>query len=361
LSFSLNGPPRLITSEIPTPCATAKPAKPANSNWREAVRPFQRPSLWRSAWQLTNSIGGYALLWIGMYFTSQISLWLTALLAVLAGGFLVRIFIIFHDCTHNSFFRSSKANEAWGTITGILSFSPYHQWKWEHATHHAHSGDLDHRGLGDIWTMTVREYQESSRLTKLRYRLNRNPIVLFLIAPIILFVVIHRIVSPGASRKAAHSVHLTSAAIIVLAAALILAFGWKAYLVAQLTILFVSSGSGVWLFYIQHQFEGVSWERNEEWNFAEAALQGSSFYRLPKILQWFSGNIGFHHLHHLSPLIPNYRLEDCHMTHEAFQAAPQVTLLTSLKSFNYRLWDEEERRLVGFSHLKKCHAAAPVD
>jgi omega-6 fatty acid desaturase (delta-12 desaturase) len=182
-------------------------------------------------------------------------------------------------------------------------------------------------------------------------------VVLFLVAPLFLFLVVHRSVTPGASVKAARSVHLTTAAIVVLAAALILVFGWKAWLVAQLTTLFVAAGAGVWLFYVQHQFEGVAWERNENWNFAEAALQGSSFYRLPKILQWFSGNIGFHHLHHLSPQIPNYRLEDCHNTHALFQSAPQVTLRTSLKSFNFRLWDEEERRLVGFDHLKKARAA----
>jgi len=327
-------------------------SSPAEHAWKRIVHTFQQPSASRSAWQITNSVGGYLLLWGIMYVTSAISYWLTVPLAILAGGFLVRIFIIFHDCTHNSFFRSRKANEVCGFITGVLCFTPYNHWKWEHTIHHAHAGDLDSRGFGDVWTLTVEEYLRASRLTKLRYRLTRNPVFLFLIVPLVLFFVVNRIPSPKAGVKARRSVHYTNLAIAALAAMLIWIFAWRAYLVIQMTAVFVAAGTGVWLFYIQHQFEGVTWERKEDWNFAHAALQGSSYYRLPRILQWFSGNIGFHHIHHLSPHIPNYNLEDCHKADPLFQRVPPITLATSLKSLNFHLWDEKSRKLVGFSHLK---------
>lgn len=340
-----------------SPTDVGQPTDPAaqpsrEPSWRAALMPFHRSVFLRSLWQLTNTLGGYALLWTLMYFTSQISLWLTVPFAVLAGGFLVRIFIIFHDCTHNSFFRSGRANEWWGFLTGVLCFTPYHHWKWEHTIHHAHSGDLDHRGFGDVWTLTVDEYLKASAFTRFRYRINRNPIILFIIAPIVLFLFLQRVPSAKASTRAKCSVHLTTLAILGLGLVLSSIFGFGSYLVMQLLVLFVAASAGVWLFYVQHQFEGVAWERHENWDFAEAALRGSSFYRLPKILQWFSGNIGFHHLHHLSPQIPNYRLEDCHESHPMFNTVAEVTLRSSLKSFQFRLWDEQDRQLVGFGHLK---------
>jgi len=322
-------------------------------SWRRSIAPFQKSVLLRSLWQLTNTLGGYALLWAAMYFVSHISVWLALPLAVLAGGFLIRLFIIFHDCTHNSFFRSSRANEWWGFLTGVLCFTPYHHWKWQHSVHHAHSGDLDHRGMGDVWTLTVDEYLEASRFTRLRYRLARNPVLLFLLAPAVLFIVLQRIPSREASPRSVRSVHFTTLMIIAVGVALSQAFGWKAYLLLQFLTVFIAASAGVWLFYIQHQFEDVEWERNGSWDFTDAALRGSSYYCLPRILQWFSGNIGFHHLHHLSPQIPNYHLEDCHRTHPLFRTVPVVTLRSSLKSFRFRLWDEQARQLVGFDHLKK--------
>jgi len=344
------------THENPPP---NEEATSESQGWRKAILPYQRSVFRRSLWQLANTLGGYVLLWVIMFYTARYSLWLTLPIAALAGGFLVRIFIIFHDCTHNSFFRSRRANEIWGSLTGVLCFTPFHHWKWQHTVHHAHSGDLDQRGLGDIWTLTVDEYLAASRFTRLRYRLNRNPIVLFLIAPIFLFLVLHRVPSRGASARARNSVHLTTFAILGLGGVLSLMFGWQSFLIIQCTVLFVAASAGVWLFYVQHQFEGVEWERNENWNFAEAALRGSSFYRLPRILQWFSGNIGFHHLHHLSPQIPNYHLEACHGTHPLFGTVPEITLRSSLKSFHFRLWDEHERRLVGFEHLQDLKSEGP--
>lgn len=329
------------------------PPAPEHAPWRATIRKYQRSCLKRSSWQLVNTLGGLLLLWIAMIFVAKISLWLVLPLAVLTGGFLVRIFIIFHDCTHNSFFRSRRANTFWGTVTGVFCFTPYHHWKWEHSVHHAHSGDLDSRGMGDVWTMTVDEYLKASPFTKLRYRINRNPVFLFLIAPPLLFILLHRIPAKGASARAIRSVHFTTLAILLFGGAVAWTIGWAPYLVMQFTSMYVASVAGVWLFYIQHQFEGVTWERNEEWDFAEAAINGSSFYRLPKILQWFSGNIGFHHMHHLSPGIPNYHLEECHSENSFFQTAPTIGLRDSLKSFKYRLWDEKSRQLVGFEHLRK--------
>jgi omega-6 fatty acid desaturase (delta-12 desaturase) len=273
-------------------------------------------------------------------------------LAVLAGGFLVRVFIIFHDCGHGSFFKSRKANNVLGIITGMLTFTPYHHWRREHATHHATSGDLDRRGTGDLWTMTVQEYLESSRSKRFAYRLARNPLVLFVVAPLFLLLVKHRFPKADAGRQERRGVYGTNLALLGLALALIAAFGLKSYLIIQLTVLLVAGSAGFWLFYVQHQFEGGYWEHGKEWDYTAAALKGSSFYKLPRVLQWFSGNIGYHHLHHLSSRIPNYHLEKCHEADPLFQSVPPVTLFASLKSLTFRLWDEQRRRLVGYDHLR---------
>ena len=320
--------------------------------WKEIVARYQRPSVMRAAWQIINTLVPYVGLWFLMYLTVSVSWWLTIPLAVLAGGFLVRAFIIFHDCGHGSFFKSQGANHILGAITGVLTFTPYFHWRWEHAIHHSSSGDLDRRGTGDVWTLTVQEYLESSRWKKFFYRLARNPFVLFVLAPLFLFLIWQRIPNPKAGLRERLSVYLTNCALLVVAGGLIWALGFKAYLIIQLTVLMVAGSAGVWLFYVQHQFEGVYWERGDNWDYATAALQGSSFYKLPKILQWFSGNIGFHHIHHLSPRIPNYHLEKCHEAEPLFQTVKPVTLFSSFKSFTFRLWDEQRRKLVGYSHLR---------
>lgn len=322
------------------------------SKWKEIVARYQKASVGRAVWQLVNTLVPYAGLWYLMYLSLSVSWWLVVPLAILAGGFLVRAFIIFHDCGHGSFFKSSKANHIWGAITGVLTFTPYYHWRWEHSIHHSSSGDLDRRGTGDVWTLTVQEYLESSRWKRFAYRLNRNPIILFVIAPIILFVFWQRIPKPKAGLRERLSVYWTNLGLGLIAAGLIWAFGWKAYLIIQLIVLMVAGSTGVWLFYVQHQFEGVYWERGENWDYATAALKGSSFYKLPKLLQWFSGNIGFHHIHHLSPRIPNYHLEKCHDAEPLFQTVKPVTLFASFKSFTFRLWDEQRRKLVGYGHLR---------
>jgi len=325
--------------------------------WKEIVARYQKPAIGRGIWQIVNTIVPYVALWVLAYFSLRVSWWLTVPLAVLAGGFLVRIFIIFHDCGHGSFFKSRRANDILGFVTGVIAFTPYYHWRWEHSLHHSTSGDLDRRGKGDVWTLTVQEYLEASRWKRFAYRLARNPLVLFVIAPLFLFLIRERFPTAGASRRERHSVYWTNLAVLSLAAGLSWIFGIKAYLLIQLIITSVAGSAGVWLFYVQHQFEGVYWERAEEWDYTTAALQGSSFYKLPKVLQWFSGNIGFHHIHHLSPRIPNYYLEKCHKAEPLFQTVKPVTLFSSLKSFTFRLWDEQRRKLVGYRHLRTIRRA----
>jgi omega-6 fatty acid desaturase (delta-12 desaturase) len=321
--------------------------------WKQIVAQYQKPAVWRGVWQVVNTLVPYAVLWWLMYWSLSVSYWLTLPLIVLAGGFLVRIFIIFHDCGHGSFFKSRLANDILGCITGVLTFTPYYQWRWEHSIHHACAGDLDRRGTGDVWTLTVQEYLEASRWKKFAYRLARNPLVLFVLAPLFLFVCMQRVPLRRGAPRELYSVYATNVALILMAAGLIELFGWEAYLTIQLSVLMVAGAAGVWLFYVQHQFEGVYWERKENWDYTRAALQGSSFYKLPRVLQWFSGNIGFHHIHHLSPRIPNYHLEKCHHADPLFQTVKPVTLWGSLKSLTFRLWDERRQRLVGYRVLRE--------
>jgi acyl-lipid omega-6 desaturase (Delta-12 desaturase) len=329
-----------------------QPAPPATPDWKPIVARYQQPSLGRALWQVVNTLVPYAALWYLMYLCLSVSWWLTLPLAVLAGAFLVRVFIIFHDCGHGSFFKSPVANHVLGAITGVLTFTPYYHWRRDHAIHHGSSGDLDRRGTGDVWTLTVQEYLESSRWKRFAYRLARNPFVLFVLAPLYLFVIQQRVPSFKAPARERYSVYWTNLVIGLIALGLIRIFGFKAWLILQLTVLMVAGSAGVWLFYVQHQFEGTYWERNGEWDYVTAALKGSSFYKLPKVLQWFSGSIGFHHIHHLSPRIPNYHLEKCHRAEPLFQTVKPVTLFSSLKSFTFRLWDEKRRKLVGYRHLR---------
>ncbi len=327
-------------------------SQPEISAWKQIVARYQKPSVGRGVWQILNTLVPYAALWYLMYLSLAVSWWLTVPLAVLAGAFLVRAFIIFHDCGHGSFFKSAAANHILGAITGVVTFTPYYHWRWEHAIHHSSSGDLDRRGTGDIWTLTVQEYLESSRWRRFAYRLARNPVVLFVLAPLYLFVIQQRMPKLRAPARERYSVYWTNLAVGTMVVGLIWIFGFKAWLIIQLIVLMTAGSAGVWLFYVQHQFEGVYWERNNDWDYTTAALKGSSFYKLPRVLQWFSGNIGFHHIHHLSPRIPNYHLEKCHKAEPLFQTVKPITLFSSFKSFTFRLWDEQRRKLVGYRHLR---------
>jgi len=322
--------------------------KRATPRWQEIVAKYQKPALGRGSWQLINTLVPYAALWCLMYLSLGVSYWLTGALALVAAAFLVRVFIIFHDCGHGSFFESRKANDILGFVTGVVCFTPYYHWRREHALHHASAGDLDRRGSGDLWTLTVQEYLEASRWKRFSYRLARNPIILFVLAPVFLFLIKQRFPSPKAPRRERNSVYWTNLALLAMAGGLSCLFGFTTYLLIQSGIWMAAGLAGVWLFYVQHQFEGVYWERRDEWDYCTAALQGSSFYKLPKVLQWFSGNIGFHHIHHLSPRIPNYNLERCHWAEPLFQTVKPVTFLASFRALSFRLWDEQRRKLVGF-------------
>lgn len=328
-----------------------------SSSWKTAVAAHQTPTIPRSAWQLVNSVLPYLALCGLMVRSLDVSYALTLLLAVPAAGFLVRIFIIFHDCGHGSFFRSRRANHFWGVVTGILTYTPYQQWRRDHAIHHATSGDLDRRGVGDIWTLTVEEYLDAPRWKRLAYRMVRSPFVLFVLAPAYVFLIQHRLPSRASGTRERRSVLWMNLTLLGIVVALSLTIGFERFLLIQLPVSLIAGAAGVWLFYVQHQFEGVTWKRRDEWDFVAAALQGSSFYRLPKVLQWFSGNIGFHHIHHLSPAVPNYNLEKCHRAEPLFQSVQPITLLGSLKSLSFRLWDEQQERLVGYGRMRAVRRA----
>jgi omega-6 fatty acid desaturase (delta-12 desaturase) len=326
---------------------------------RELLGRYQQPSAWRSLWQLANSIVPYCLLWYLMVLSLEVSYLLTLALAVLAAGFMMRIFIIFHDCGHGSFFSSRRANQITGFLTGILTLTPYEHWRHDHAIHHATAGDLDRRGVGDVQTLTVKEFQNLPAWRRWIYRIVRQPLIMFTVGSFLVFTIAHRFSRPGTGRRERTSVHVTNLALAGLIVGLIALIGWRAYLLIQVPLLAVAASVGVWLFYVQHNFEGTYWVRHERWDFIEAGLRGSSFYQLPRVLQWFSGNIGFHHIHHLNARIPNYQLPKCYRENPILQVRP-LTLLSSLRSLRLRLWDEETQRMVGFDALKlKGAPAAP--
>lgn len=323
------------------------------AQWRVTISRYREPSFWRATWQILNTIGSYLLVWCAILLSLGISWWITVPLAMLAGGLLVRIFIIFHDCGHGSYFRSKRANRFWGFICGMLTFTPYFRWRRRHALHHAHSGNLDRRGIGDIWTLTVAEYRQSSHCRRLAYRVARNPVVLFVVGPLLLFLGIERVPAGQDVPRERQSVWWMNLAILCVAAVLGSAIGFANYLLIQLIIIMVGGSAGVWLFYVQHQFPGTYWARSGDRDITAAALQGSSYYQLPKVLQWFSGNIGFHHIHHLNPGIPNYYLERCHLASPLFRELPPLTILASLKSLSLRLWDEDKHRMVGYRQIQQ--------
>jgi omega-6 fatty acid desaturase (delta-12 desaturase) len=316
--------------------------------WKEIVAAYQRPDLKRSLWQLADSVVPYVALWYLAYRLLAVSFWLALPVEILAAGFMVRVFIIFHDCGHGSFFKSRVANDVVGSITGFLTFTPYYDWRAEHALHHATAGDLDRRGTGDVWTMTVNEYRQASFWRRLGYRLYRNPLVLLAVAPLYVFVLKQRLPRRGAGAREVVSVVVTDLALAVIFGLLFATIGVKKTLLVELPLLAVAGAAGIWLFYVQHQFEWVYWARHDRRDYVAVAMQGSSLYALPRVLQWFAGNIGFHHIHHLSPRIPNYRLPKAFREQPTLQQVDRLTLLSSLRSLRLRLYDETSRRMVGF-------------
>jgi acyl-lipid omega-6 desaturase (Delta-12 desaturase) len=323
--------------------------------WYKEIAKYQQASLHKALWQLANTLIPYTILLYLMAYTVQrgYTYGITLILAVVAAGLLVRIFIIFHDCTHQSFFTSRRANMILGYITGILTFTDYAEWRHTHLMHHATAGDLDRRGVGDVWTMTTAEYQSAPKRTKLAYRLIRHPLVMFGIGPAFMFLIAHRFPGKQARKAERVSVYLTDLAIVAIFVIASFTVGLKTYLLVQLPIIIIAATLGVWLFYVQHQFETVYWRRHENWDPLKAALEGSSYYKLPGVLQWFTGNIGLHHAHHARARIPNYNLQRCYDETPALQAVAPLTLRKSLKSLWLNLWDEEQRKMVGFKSLKE--------
>lgn len=318
--------------------------------WKDIVKRYERPDPKAALWQLANSVIPYLCLWWLAAHSMSDSTWIAIPLAMMASGFFVRTFIIFHDCGHYSFLRNRRANEVIGVMTGFLTFFPYYKWRYEHAVHHATSGNLDNRGVGDIWILTVNEYRDLPPFRRLLYRLYRNPVVLFGFGPIYLLVNA-RLNRKNAGRRERWNTYITNAALVAAIAVLCALLGWKTVLVVQGLILYCSGIVGTWLFYVQHQFEGSYFEECSGWSYFDAALRGSSFYKLPGVLQWITGNIGFHHVHHLGPRIPNYNLQRAHQEVAAFQSIQPITLRRSLSSLRYRLWDENQKTFVGFREL----------
>src|SRR5262249_51037353 len=278
---------------------------------------------------------------------------LTPAFVVLAAIFNVRLFVIQHDCGHGSFFASRRANDIAGSILGVVNWTPYADWRKHHAIHHATSGDLDKRGAGDIDTLTVREYLALSPGRKLRYRLCRNPATILIVGPAYQFLLRHRLpasVPPGSRRERA-SVVGTNLALLGVVGVMSAGIGWMRFAAIELPVACLGASIGVWLFYVQHQFEGTYWAHDADWHFESAGISGSSYYDLPAILHWCTGNIGFHHIHHLCPRIPNYRLRESHRAHLGLARVTRLTFRESLRSFRLHLWDEKQQKLVGFGDL----------
>ncbi|MBW7474741.1 fatty acid desaturase [Paenibacillus oenotherae] len=320
---------------------------------KKAVAPYEEINTRTSIKQIVNTIGPLILLWYAAYLSLSVSYWLTLPITVVAAGFVVRTFILFHDCCHQSFFKSRLANDLLGTITGVLTLVPYQQWKHSHTIHHATSSNLDKRGTGDMWLLTVDEYAASPLWRRIFYRFYRNPLVMLGLGPIAVFLLQYRFNRRGARRKERINTYVTNIAIAALYTLLCQAIGWQAFLMIQGPVFFIAGLLGIWLFYVQHQFEDSYFENEEEWSFVQAAVEGSSYYKLPKPLQWITGNIGFHHVHHLSPKVPNYNLEKAHDAAPPLQEATTITIASSLKALRYRLWDEKAKTFVSFKAVKR--------
>ncbi len=318
------------------------------------VAPFAKSDKKKSIIQLLNTIPPLLILWFAAYQALSVSAWLTAGLCIIASGFVVRTFIIFHDCTHGSFFKNKKANDIVGTITGVLTLFAYEKWKREHAIHHATSSNLDKRGVGDIWVMTVEEYQEASFWQRLGYRFYRNPLVMFGLGPLYLVLISSRFNRKDARRKERLNTYFINIALVVLYTGMILLVGWQAFLIVQGITMFTAGALGIWLFYIQHTFEDSYFEEESEWDYVKAAVEGSSYYKLPKVLQWATGNIGFHHVHHLAPRVPNYNLEMAHELTPPLQKATTIDMKKSLESLRYKLYDPEHKTFITFRDAGKA-------
>ncbi|HVO34566.1 MAG TPA: fatty acid desaturase [Gemmatimonadales bacterium] len=320
---------------------------------------YRRPEVARSVWQLVNTTVPLMALWLGMLFFVDRAYAVALLLAPATAAFLIRLFIIQHDCGHAAFLKSARVSNAIGFVIGVFTLTPYAYWRKIHAMHHATSGNLERRGFGDIDTLTVREYLALGRWGRLKYRLYRNPLVLFGVGPPLQFVIKHRLPTlvPPSWRRERLSIHLTNLALAATIAAMALTIGLRRFLMVQLPVTLLASTLGVWLFYVQHQFRDTYWEHEPHWDYVAAGIRGSSYYALPKVLQWLTGNIGLHHIHHLNSRIPNYRLQRAFDENPELQRVTRLTLWQSLRCIVYKLWDEEHGRLVGYGYVRRLREA----
>ena len=339
---------------------TTAPAPTNERSLREALTPYAVPRLSSAIANVFTSIVPYLGLMAAACFALRISDALAVALSLLAAGFLVRTFIVFHDCAHGSFLPSKRTNALLGATLGVLVYTPFAVWRREHAVHHATAGDLDRRGVGDIQTLTIDEYRARPWWGRLGYRLFRNPLVMFGLGPLWVVLLEPRIVSWSAPRRLRRSTLGTDLALAVLIAALCWLLGWTGFLIVQLPALLVTGSVGIWLFYVQHQFEDTYWQSSESWSYDDAALKGSSYLKLPRILQFLTGNIGLHHVHHLSARIPNYNLQAAHDENAALHTVPTISLREGLRATRLKLWDERQGKLVGFAAARASRAGAEI-
>ena len=331
---------------------------PSRESWKQDLAPYLEVDRRRSLGQIASAVVPYLAVWV-LAVSIQPSAPVAIALGLVAMVFLMRMYSLFHDLTHNSLFESRQANSRWGHVLGFLLFTPYRWWQRQHALHHAHTGDLDHRGVGEINTMTVNEYEDASRLRRLGYRLYRNPVLMLLVGPSLVFLFERRFPQRGMSRRILASVVMTNLALVAWALFWSSLVGWQTFLLITGTTLVAGGVIGAWMLYIQHQYEDTYYQAPGEWQHELAALQGSSYLHLPRPLAWAVGNANFHHVHHLSAKIPNYRLRDAHETHPMFRSTPVVTIRSSVETFRLKLWDTESESLVRFP-ARRAHSIDPA-
>jgi acyl-lipid omega-6 desaturase (Delta-12 desaturase) len=330
----------------------------AEESWRRILAPYMKPSIRLSVENVLTSVVPYLALFVAMCFALNVSTWLVLALSIPAAGFLTRTFIVFHDCAHGSFLPSKRANGLLGAALSPVVYMPFACWRHEHAIHHATTGDLDRRGVGDIKTLTIEEYLAAPWWSRLAYRALRNPLILFGLGPFWVILVGPRLVPRGSSRRIRRSVLGTDLAIAVTIALGCLILGWRGFLLVQAPALFLTSAVGIFLFYCQHQFEDTYWQKNDSWSYDDAALQGSSYLKLPGVLRFFTGNIGLHHVHHLSSRIPNYNLVAAHERIAELEQIPTLSLWDAVLTVRLKLWDEQNHRLVTFREARRSRRAA---
>ena len=324
---------------------------------REHLAAYAHPSLRRSVFDIVTSVVAYLAVFVLMYLALDVSYLLTLALTLPAAGFLVRTFVVFHDCAHGSFLPSKRANGSVGRLTGLLVLSPFQRWRHDHAVHHATSGDLERRGVGDIITLTVAEYRARRLRGRLVYRAIRNPIVMFGLGPVLAMIIGPRIATRSQRPRMRHSVLATDVVLLVVIGGLCWLIGWQSFLLVWAPSALIAGSVGIWLFYVQHQFEDAYWQSADEWSYSDAALRGSSYLKLPKVMQFFTGNIGLHHVHHLNARIPNYNLQRAHDETPIFHQVPTLSLWDALRTVRLKLWDEERGKLVTFAQANVGQSA----